>query len=88
VSFTKIKDIEKLSEFSNQEFQLVELERQEIYDEGSFFQDILNEPFRVIGKVSKKNSNEDIQEILKDIISVNSQAKAFYTNWVLICRSL
>ena len=82
MSFTKIKDIEKLSEFSNQESQLIELERQKIYDADSFFQDILDEPFRVIGKVYKKNSNEDIQEILKDIISVNSQAKAFYKTWV------
>ena len=78
MSFTKIKDIEKLSEFSNQESQLIELERQKIYDADSFFQDILDEPFRVIGKVYKKNSNEDIQEILKDIIPVNLQAKAFY----------
>ena len=52
--FTKIKDIEKLSEFSNQESQLIELERQKIYDADSFFQDILDEPFRVIGKVYKK----------------------------------
>ena len=78
MSFTKIKDIEKLSEFSNQESQLIELERQKIYDADSFFQDILDEPFRVIGKVYKKNSNEDIQEILKDIIPVNLQAKVFY----------
>ena len=78
MSFTKIKDIEKLSEFSNQESQLIELERQKIYDADSFFQDILDEPFRVIGKVYKKNSNENIQEILKDIIPLNSQAKAFY----------
>ena len=82
MSFTKIKDIEKLSEFSNQESQLIELERQKIYDADSFFQDILDEPFRVIGKVYKKNSNEDIQEILKDIIPVNLQAKAFYKTWV------
>ena len=82
MSFTKIKDIEKLSEFSNQESQLIELERQKIYDADSFFQDILDEPFRVIGKVYKKNSNEDIQEILRDIIPVNLQAKAFYKTWV------
>ena len=61
MSFTKIKDIEKLSEFSNQESQLIELERQKIYDADSFFQDILDEPFRVIGKVYKKNINEDIK---------------------------
>ena len=48
MSFTKIKDIEKLSEFSNQESQLIELERQKIYDADSFFQDILDEPCRVI----------------------------------------
>ena len=65
MSFTKIKDIEKLSEFSNQESQLVELERQEIYDEGSFFQDILNEPFRVIGKVSKKIAMKIYKKFLK-----------------------
>ena len=65
MSFTKIKDIEKLSEFSNQEFQLVELERQEIYDEDSFFQDILNEPFRVVGKVSKKIAMKIYKKFLK-----------------------
>ena len=65
MSFTKIKDIEKLSEFSNQESQLIELERQKIYDADSFFQDILDEPFRVIGKVYKKIAMKIYKKFLK-----------------------
>ena len=40
------------------------------------------------GKVYKKDSNEDIQEILKDIIPLNSQAKALYKTWVSDMASL
>ena len=85
MSFTKIKDIEKLSEFSNQESQLIELERQKIYDADSFFQDILDEPFRVIGKVYKKDSNEDIQKIFTySFILLKSPSSAFFNAFSII----
>ena len=82
MSFLKIDDIEKISEFSKQEYQLIELERKNMNNSDSFFREIMHEPFRIIGKISKKNSNEDIKKILKDIIPLNSQANSFYKTWV------
>ena len=40
------------------------------------------EPFRVVGKISKKNSSEDIKRILRDIIPLSSQTNFFYKTWV------
>ena len=82
MSFLKIDDIKKISEFSKQEYQLIELERKNMNNSDSFFREIMHEPFRIIGKISKKNSNEDIKKILKDIIPLNSQTKSFYKSWV------
>ena len=82
MSFLKIDDIEKISEFSKQEYQLIELERKNMNNSDSFFREIMHEPFRIIGKISKKNSNEDIKKILKDIIPLNSQTNSFYKTWV------
>ena len=82
MSFLKIDDIEKISEFSKQDYQLIEIERKNMNNSDSFFREIMYEPFRVIGKISKKNSNEDIKKILRDIIPLNSQANSFYKTWV------
>ena len=82
MSFLKIDDIEKISEFSKQDYQLIEIERKNMNNSDSFFREIMHEPFRIIGKISKKNSNEDIKKILKDIIPLNSQTNSFYKTWV------
>ena len=82
MSFLKINDIEKISEFSKQEYQLIELERKNMNNSDSFFREIMYEPFRVIGKISKKNSSEDIKRILRDIIPLSSQTNFFYKTWV------
>ena len=82
MSFLKIDDIEKISEFSKQEYQLIELERKNMSNSVSFFREIMHEPFRVIGKISKKNSSEDIKRILRDIIPLSSQTNFFYKTWV------
>ena len=82
MSFLKIHDIEKISEFSRQEYQLIELERKNMNNSDSFFREIMYEPFRVIGKISKKNSSEDIKRILRDIIPLSSQTNFFYKTWV------
>ena len=82
MSFLKIHDIEKISEFSKQEYQLIELERKNMSNSDSFFREIMHEPFRVIGKISKKNSSEDIKRILRDIIPLSSQTNFFYKTWV------
>ena len=82
MSFLKINDIEKISEFSKQEYQLIELERKNMSISDSFFREIMHEPFRVIGKISKKNSSEDIKRILRDIIPLSSQTNFFYKTWV------
>ena len=82
MSFLKINDIEKISEFSKQEYQLIELERKNMGNSDSFFREIMHEPFRVIGKISKKNSSEDIKKTLRDIIPLNSQTNSFYKTWV------
>ena len=82
MSFLKIHDIEKISEFSKQEYQLIELERKNMSNSDSFFREIMHEPFRVIGKISKKNSSEDIKKNLRDIIPLNSQTNSFYKTWV------
>ena len=71
MSFLKINDIEKISEFSKQEYQLIELERKNMNNSDSFFREIMYEPFRVIGKISKKNSSEDIKKTLRDIIPLS-----------------
>ena len=55
MSFLKIDDIEKISEFSKQDYQLIEIERKNMNNSDSFFREIMYEPFRVIGKISKKN---------------------------------
>ena len=62
MSFLKIDDIEKISEFSKQDYQLIEIERKNMNNSDSFFREIMYEPFRVIGKISKKNSSEDIKK--------------------------
>ena len=82
MSFLKIDDIEKISEFSKQDYQLIEIERKNMNNSDSFFREIMYEPFRVIGKISKKNSSEDIKRILRDIIPLNSQTNSFYKTWV------
>ena len=82
MSFLKIDDIGKISEFSKQDYQLIEIERKNMNNSDSFFREIMYEPFRVIGKISKKNSSEDIKKILRDIIPLNSQTKSFYKSWV------
>ena len=82
MSFLKIHDIEKISEFSKQEYQLIELERKNMSNSDSFFREIMHEPFRVIGKISKKNSSEDIKRTLRDIIPLSSQTNFFYKTWV------
>ena len=82
MSFLKIDDIEKISEFSKQDYQLIEIERKNMNNSDSFFREIMYEPFRVIGKISKKNSSEDIKKTLRDIIPLNSQTKSFYKTWV------
>ena len=82
MSFLKIDDIEKISEFSKQDYQLIEIERKNINNSDSFFREIMYEPFRVIGKISKKNSSEDIKRILRDIIPLSSQTNFFYKTWV------
>ena len=82
MSFLKIDDIKKISEFSKQEYQLIELERKNMNNSDSFFREIMYEPFRVIGKISKKNSSEDIKRILRDIIPLSSQTNFFYKTWV------
>ena len=82
MSFLKIDDIEKISEFSKQDYQLIEIERKNMNNSDSFFREIMYEPFRVIGKISKKNSSEDIKKILRDIIPLNSQTNSFYKTWV------
>ena len=82
MSFLKIHDIEKISEFSKQDYQLIEIERKNMNNSDSFFREIMYEPFRVIGKISKKNSSEDIKRILRDIIPLSSQTNFFYKTWV------
>ena len=82
MSFLKIDDIEKISEFSKQDYQLIEIERKNMNNSDSFFREIMYEPFRVIGKISKKNSSEDIKRILRDIIPLSSQTNFFYKTWV------
>ena len=82
MSFLKIDDIKKISEFSKQEYQLIELERKNMNNSDSFFREIMHEPFRIIGKISKKNSSEDIKKTLRDIIPLNSQTNSFYKTWV------
>ena len=82
MSFLKIDDIEKISEFSKQDYQLIEIERKNMNNSDSFFREIMYEPFRVIGKISKKNSSEDIKRTLRDIIPLNSQTNSFYKTWV------
>ena len=82
MSFLKIDDIEKISEFSKQDYQLIEIERKNMNNLDSFFREIMHEPFRVIGKISKKNSSEDIKKTLRDIIPLNSQTNSFYKTWV------
>ena len=82
MSFLKINDIEKISEFSKQDYQLIEIERKNMNNSDSFFREIMYEPFRVIGKISKKNSSEDIKRILRDIIPLSSQTNFFYKTWV------
>ena len=82
MSFLKIDDIEKISEFSKQDYQLIEIERKNMNNSDSFFREIMYEPFRVIGKISKKNSSEDIKRILRDIIPLISQTNFFYKTWV------
>ena len=82
MSFLKIDDIEKISEFSKQDYQLIEIERKNMNNLDSFFREIMYEPFRVIGKISKKNSSEDIKRILRDIIPLSSQTNFFYKTWV------
>ena len=82
MSFLKIDDIEKISEFSKQDYQLIEIERKNMNNSDSFFREIMYEPFRVIGKISKKNSSEDIKKTLRDIIPLNSQTNSFYKTWV------
>ena len=82
MSFLKIDDIKKISEFSKQEYQLIELERKNMNNSDSFFREIMHEPFRIIGKISKKNSSEDIKRILRDIIPSSSQTNFFYKTWV------
>ena len=82
MSFLKIDDIGKISEFSKQDYQLIEIERKNMNNSDSFFREIMYEPFRVIGKISKKNSSEDIKKTLRDIIPLNSQTNSFYKTWV------
>ena len=82
MSFLKIDDIEKISEFSKQDYLLIEIERKNMNNSDSFFREIMYEPFRVIGKISKKNSSEDIKRILRDIIPLSSQTNFFYKTWV------
>ena len=82
MSFLKIDDIEKISEFSKQDYQLIEIERKNMNNSDSFFREIMYEPFRVIGKISKKNSSEDIKRIHRDIIPLSSQTNFFYKTWV------
>ena len=82
MSFLKIDYIEKISEFSKQDYQLIELERKNMNNTDSFFREIIHKPFRVIGKISKKNSSEDIKRILRDIIPLSSQTNFFYKTWV------
>ena len=82
MSFLKIDDIEKISEFSKHDYQLIEIERKNMNNSDSFFREIMYEPFRVIGKISKKNSSEDIKRILRDIIPLSSQTNFFYKTWV------
>jgi len=82
MSFLKIDDIGEISEFSKQDYQLIEIKRKNMNNSDSFFREIMYEPFRVIGKISKKNSSEDIKRTLRDIIPLSSQANSFYKTWV------
>ncbi len=82
MSFLKIDDIGEISEFSKQDYQLIEIKRKNMNNSDSFFREIMYEPFRVIGKISKKNSSEDIKRILRDIIPLSSQTNFFYKTWV------
>jgi hypothetical protein len=47
-----------------------------------FFNKLMEIPLKLIGQVSKKNSEEDIQNILKIYIPKKLQKDPFYVNWI------
>ena len=82
MSVLQTKELSKLKDFSNCQHQLVIVERQTPDKADAFFQKLLQYPFSVVGQVSKKNSIDDIKDILKDEISPELQVDPFYQKWV------
>lgn len=58
------------------------LERNPLDGAEFFFNKLMETPLKLIGQVSKKNSEEDIQNILKKYIPNKLQKDSFYVNWI------
>ena len=82
MSVSQTLEFRKLSDFSKQPYKLTMLERKPIVGAEKFFQTIIKSPFRVIGKVYKKNSTEDIESLLKNDVLEVLQVDPFYKVWV------
>ena len=82
MSIIKAHDLQSLSKLSNCANQLAILERERPAQAEAFFQLLQQTPFRVIGRVTKDNSEIDIRNILQGTIPDILRADPFYDVWV------
>ena len=75
-------DLKVLRKFPKHREQLGILERSPLKGSELFFRKLMRTPLKLIGKVSKRSSIEDVQYILEKGIPKELQTDPFYRHWV------
>lgn len=82
MSVYQVIDLHALPDFPKRQDQLAIVEREPLDGSDAFFQKLMHTPLRVIGRVSKVNSIDDILRTLEDTIPEELQADTFYPRWI------
>jgi hypothetical protein len=82
MSIFKAAGLNALPEFPKREDQLAIVERQVPEGAEAFFQQLMQEPFGIVGQVRKASAVSDIKDILADEIPDTLQSVPFYEDWV------
>jgi len=77
-----VKNVDELSEFARQDYQLTIAERLAPKEGAAFFGKLTKTPFSISGRIQESNAIWDIKEILGSHVSANLQQDPFYDQWI------
>lgn len=75
-------DLQELPGFSKNEEQLAIFERQSLEGADTFFQQLMQFPFGVVGQVYQESAIEDIKYILEEVIPAELKTDPFFLRWI------